>query len=162
MLRFMMATLLLASEGALSAETSVERLGWLTGCWKAPSADFGSEEIWTSPAGGSMFGLSRTIRRGKLVEFEFMRIQTLEDGTLAFLAQPSGVAPTTFRLKSLDSASVVFENLGHDFPQRVIYSRVAAGRISARIEGLENGVLRGIDFPLLRAECRDQLQKNQP
>lgn len=160
--RFVTATLLLASVNALSAETTAEHLAWLSGCWKAPNSELGSGEIWTSPAGGSMLGVSRTIRRGKVVEFEFMRIQSLDDGTLAFIAQPSGAAPTTFRLKAFDSASVTFENLGHDFPQRVIYSRVADGSISARIEGLENGTLRGIDFPLLRTDCGDQLQKAHP
>jgi hypothetical protein len=52
----------------------------------------------------------------------------------------------------LNSNEVVFENLTHDFPQRVIYRRSADGSVAARIEGTRNGQLRGIDFPYQR--CR--------
>jgi hypothetical protein len=41
---------------------------------------------------------------------------------------------------------VVFENAGHDFPQRIIYRRNADGTMTARIEGSTNGRQRGVDF----------------
>jgi len=43
--------------------------------------------------------------------------------------------------------SVVFENLRHDFPQRIIYRRVSEDSLIARIEGMINGAKRSIDFP---------------
>lgn len=138
---------------ASAADQGIAQLGWLAGCWKAPDAEPGSGEYWSPPAGGSMLGTSRTIRQGKLIEFEFMQLRTLEDGALAFIAQPSGKEPTTFRLKALDSSGVTFENLGHDFPQRVIYSREVRGSISARIEGTVNGAPRSVHFPMMRIDC---------
>jgi hypothetical protein len=47
---------------------------------------------------------------------------------------------------------VVFENLSHDFPQRVIYRRNADSSITARIEGTVNGEARGRDFPYRRCQ----------
>ncbi len=141
------------SASASGADQGIAQLGWLAGCWKAPEAELGSGEYWSPPAGGSMLGTSRTIRQGKLIEFEFMQFRTLDDGTLAFVAQPSGMAPTTFRLKVLDDTGVTFENPGHDFPQRVIYSREKRESMSARIEGVVDGVSRSIQFPMVRVDC---------
>jgi len=140
------------------AEPGIAQLAWLSGCWKAENAEPGSGEQWTPPAGGSMIGTSRTIRQGKMIEFEFMQFRTLNDGKLVFIAQPTGNPPTTFRLKILDKTGVTFENLEHDFPQRVIYSRFENGTISARIEGMVNGALRTVHYPMVRVDCSEHFR----
>jgi hypothetical protein len=150
--------LLAFSAGAFGAESGVTQLAWLSGCWKSGNAETGSGELWTPPAGGSMLGISRTVRQGKMVEFEFMQLRTLDDGTLAFIAQPSGRPPTIFRLKALDETGVTFENLEHDFPQRVTYSRTEDGNISARIEGTVNGAPRSVHFPMERVDCSEHFR----
>jgi hypothetical protein len=142
-------------DGAWGAQPDITQLSWLSGCWKAENAEPGSGEQWTRPAGGAMIGTSRTIRQGKMVEFEFMQFRTQNDGSLVFIAQPSGSPPTTFRLKALDKTGVTFENIQHDFPQRVIYSMGENGNISARIEGVVNGALRAIHYPMMRVDCKE-------
>lgn len=138
-----------ASAPATAANDTLAKLGWLQGCWKADGAESGSGEHWMAPAGGSMLGMSRTVRKGRTAEFEFMRIAPGADGRLAFIAQPSGQAPASFPLVQADSDSFVFDNPAHDFPQRIIYRRVGATRLQARIEGKG----RGIDFPMTRTDC---------
>ncbi|MGH9814264.1 MAG: DUF6265 family protein, partial [Candidatus Acidiferrales bacterium] len=54
--------------------------------------------------------------------------------------------PTDFKLIKLEGPSVVFENLAHDFPQRIIYKKNADGTLDARVEGERNGQLSGQDF----------------
>src|SRR5262245_26107294 len=153
------AVLVFVAAASQGAEPGIGRLAWMSGCWSAANAEAGSGEHWTPPAGGSMFGTSRTLRQGRLVEFEFMQLRTLDDGTLVFIAQPSGGQPTTFRLKTLGDTSVTFENLAHDFPQRVSYAKVKDGNLSASIEGTVNGAMRRIEFPLLRTDCRAYFQQ---
>ncbi|WP_293370742.1 DUF6265 family protein [Nevskia sp.] len=131
----------------------IHDLRWLAGCWSAIGGDPGSGEQWTLPAANTMFGVSRTVRNGTLREFEYSRIAPLEDGRLAFHAQPSGQPPTVFPVLRLSADEVVFEALDHDFPQRVIYRQTPEGLLAARIEGLVDGRLKGIDFPLQRARC---------
>lgn len=133
--------------------TGVQRLAWLAGCWAAEGAEAGSVEHWLPPAGGSMLGLSRTVKNGRTREFEFMRITEAADGRLLYTALPSGQRETTFGQLSLGEAEVVFENPQHDFPQRVIYRGVGADRLQARIEGQRQGVARGVDFPMRRTAC---------
>jgi hypothetical protein len=101
------------------------------------------------PRGGSMLGMSRTVIGGKTVEYEFLRI-ALVGSTLAYVAKPSGQPEATFPVKSIDDGAVVFENLAHDFPQRVIYRRNTDGSVTARIEGTVKGETRGRDFPYTR------------
>jgi len=131
----------------------VAKLAWLQGCWAAQGAEAGSVEQWSSAAGGTMFGMSRTVKGGKTTEFEFVHLREVEPGVLAYIAQPSGVPPTTFRLLRGSDTEFVFENLAHDFPQRVIYRRDGGQALTARIEGLSRGKLKGIDFPMKRTSC---------
>ena len=45
-----------------------------------------------------------------------------------------------------------FENLEHDFPQRIIYRR-DGDSLTGRIEGVSMGKERAVDFPLKRVPC---------
>ena len=138
---------------AAAAEPNIAKLAWLAGCWKNESAEPGSAEHWTQLAGGTMLGMSRTVRRGETVEFEFMQLRHQSDGTLAFIAFPSGQAPTVFPLLRISDAEATFENAEHDFPQRVVYARDGESKLRARIEGTVNGTLRVIEFPMDRVSC---------
>ncbi len=126
---------------------------WLAGCWAQAGREAGSVEQWMAPAGGLMLGMARTLKNGRVVEFEFMQIRAEPDGRLSFIAQPQGRPPTEFGLLRQAEAKAVFENATHDFPQRVIYRREAVDRLVARIEGTLNGKERGIDFPMQRTAC---------
>jgi hypothetical protein len=149
---FAAAVLALGAGGAAGADP-VARLGWLHGCWQAAGAEAGSGEQWMAAAGGTVLGMSRTVRKGKTTEYEFLQIRETEPGKLAYIAMPSGRPPTTFTLVRESDTEFVFENLGHDFPQRVIYRRDGDKILNARIEGTSKGKARGIDFPMKRVSC---------
>nr|WP_316643427.1 DUF6265 family protein [uncultured Roseateles sp.] len=138
---------------ALAQQTELASLSWLSGCWAAEGGEPGSVEHWLPPAGGTMLGLSRTVKKGKTVEHEFLQIRANAEGRLVYIALPSGQKETTFTLVSTSGGVVTFENPQHDFPQRVIYRLLQGQRLTARIEGLRNGVLRGIDFPMKKVPC---------
>lgn len=144
---------LLLSCIAGGGDDPVARMKWLTGCWASVNGEPGSGEQWMAPAGRSMFGMSRTVRGGATVAFEFMRIAEDESGKVIFVALPSGQPPVTFELLSLSDDEVVFENPEHDFPQRVLYRLKSRNLLSGRIEGTVNGAARSIDFPMKRTEC---------
>ncbi|GAB3245686.1 DUF6265 family protein [Chitinimonas naiadis] len=127
-------------------------LQWLAGCWQASGAEPGSEEHWLAPAGGAMLGVSRSVRKGKMAEYEFLRIHE-QDGQLYFTAKPSGQPEASFRLVSSEPGQMQFENPQHDFPQRISYRQQADGSLLARIEGTRNGKTRAIDFPMGRIPC---------
>ncbi len=144
----------LALTGPARAADGAERLSWLAGCWSLEGGEPGSGEQWLPAAGGTLLGVSRTVRGGNTVAHEFMQIRPGADGNLVFIAQPSGKPEGSFGLLTgTNPAEAIFENLQHDFPQRVIYRLEDGGRLRARIEGQRNGTQRGVDFPLQRVAC---------
>lgn len=135
------------------AGPTIVDLNWMAGCWSSDGGEPGSGENWMLPAGGQMLGVNRTVRDGKTAAFEFMRIVEDTDGTISFIASPSGQDTATFTLVMLDDDEVVFENPDHDFPQRILYRRVSSSKLLGRIEGDVDGETSGIDFPMTRTAC---------
>lgn len=130
----------------------VRALSWLAGCWRLQTSTRVVDEQWMAPAGGGMLGMSRTVAHGRIAEYEFVQIRE-EGGQLVYIAQPSAQPPARFTAVTVAAAEVVFENLQHDFPQRVIYRRTPDAGLHARVEGLRNGQLRGLDFPYVSVPC---------
>lgn len=151
--RIAVFTALLIPGVSRADDAPLDRLSWMTGCWRAVGGEAGSGEHWTPVAGGTLLGISRTVRGGKTTVYEFMRIAEAPDGKVALLAQPSGKPPATFPAIRVSASEVVFENLDHDFPQRVIYRLEAPGQIQASIEGMRGGSMRSIPYPLERVAC---------
>jgi hypothetical protein len=103
-----------------------------------------------------MFGVSRTIKNGQTVEFEFMQLRVNAEGKLVFIALPSGQKETMFVASGVGKDSVTFENPQHDFPQKVIYRLESPSRLIGRIEGTRGGTVRGVDFPMRRVSCESK------
>lgn len=97
--------------------------------------------------------MSRVVRGGETIAWEFMRIHESDEGSLIFVAAPSGQDSHIFQLASITEHEVVFEDPAHDFPQRVIYRLTGPGRLLGRVEGEMNGQFRAFDFPLTRDSC---------
>lgn len=135
--------------------TGLEQLRWMSGCWQGRSGN-GSrviDEQWMAPRGRMMLGMSRTVR-GDSAVLEFEHLEILErQGRVIYHAEPSEQKPADFTAVVVSDTLAVFENLEHDFPQRVIYRKRGADSVIARIEGMRGGQLRGIDFPYARAAC---------
>lgn len=117
---------------------SLDSLRFMAGSWAAGDDANRQEEHWTAPLGGMMVGMHRDLRSGRARSFEFFRIEERADGVW-YLSQPGGRPATAFKAKELGASRVVFENLEHDFPQRILYWREKPGEIRARIEGTLKG-----------------------
>jgi len=130
---------------------------WLAGCWRLQGDESGmtTEEHWMAPAGGLMLGMSRTLREGDAVGWEFVRIVEDFYGT-RFIASPSGQTAVEFFLLSDEEDTLVFENKEHDFPQRIVYQRQGERHLLAWAEGEDNeGARRRYDFSYERKPCDD-------
>ena len=92
-----------------------------------------------------MLAVSRTVSRGKMGAFEYLRIVE-RDGGLVYIAQPGGAAPTEFVLTELGTNRAVFENPRHDYPKRIAYELSAEGGLSATIGFTKGGSPRRFEF----------------
>lgn len=107
---------------------------WLAGTWEMGEPGNLTEESWLPPRGDSMLAVSRTIEGGRLGWFETVVLRETADG-LVFEAHPAGQPGGSFPAVTVTDSLLVFENLEHDFPQRIGYRRAATGGLDAWIEG---------------------------
>ena len=138
---FLAAALFLPS--ASWAQVHVQSLGWMAGSWEQSGPRERVTEIWTAPADGMMVGASLTTGTGRR-SFEFMRIIDTPEG-MSYLISPSGRSPVEYRMISTGDKRIVFENLGHEFPQRIIYWK-DGDLLAARIEGNIRGELKADEW----------------
>lgn len=133
---------------------TLDELAWLKGCWSsAKPGKRQTTEHWMAPAGGTMLGMNRTLKGGKTIEFEFMRIAQEANGDIYFIANPSGQAQARFKLIKGGDKEVVFENPDHDFPQQIIYRLQEDGTLLGRVEGMSKGHKKAVDFPMQKTSC---------
>jgi len=132
------AAITLAVGSAVHAEADPARLGWMEGRWTGEKDGVAMEEVWTGAAGNALIGMHKDVAKGRMVSFEFLRIESTPEGTVYF-ASPRSAPVTPFRMTSLEAKRVVFANETHDFPQRVLYWLDDAGALHARIEGTQDG-----------------------
>jgi hypothetical protein len=135
------------AQGRAPARGTVSQLAWLAGTWSGESGPVTFEERWTTPAGGAMLAVARTLKGDRMVAFEFLRIVE-RDGGLVYVAQPNGRPPTDFVLTELTAESATFENAAHDFPKMIRYAKRADGTLEARIS---DGGQRAQSFVFKRA-----------
>lgn len=111
---------------------TIDQVAWIEGAWIMKAGDVVVEEQWTSPAGGAMLAVSRTVKGARMAAFEFLRIVE-RNGGLVYVAQPGGSPPTDFTLTALSETSASFENPAHDFPKAIRYTKRADGALEARV-----------------------------
>ncbi|MEM9553097.1 MAG: DUF6265 family protein [Acidobacteriota bacterium] len=140
-------------------QLTLEDLAFLAGCWQGTIGEGTTiREAFTAPLGGLMLGSSQTVADGATVSFEYLRIEETEEGVF-YRPSPGGRETVSFQLVaegsggSSDSALAVFENLAHDFPQRIVYDLADDGvTLVARIEDESGETSRS--FPMTAVPCR--------
>jgi hypothetical protein len=130
------------------AQGAIGDLAWLAGAWVGTRGAEGTtsiEERWSPPLGGAMLGVSRTVSRGRMGAFEYLRIVE-RDGGLVYIAQPGGAAATEFVLTELGPTRAVFDNPRHDYPKRIVYELSTEGVLRATTGFIKGGTPRRFEF----------------
>ena len=131
-------------------------LAWLEGCWLGNVNQREFREQWLPLRGGMLIGAGQSVLRGKMQDYEFLRIEPRADGV--FFSQFSGdLKETSFKLDSKveDDKDTIFTfaNTTDSFPSRLIYRRGTEGWLYETIEGKTNGATRQVIYPLRRIDC---------
>jgi hypothetical protein len=120
---------------------NLRKLAWLSGYWEARKSEYVVTEQWMQPEGGSMFAVNRTVKSGKTITYEYMRIQSgSEEFSTSLFILPAGQCEVEFKLVDFSEKLVIFENSRHDFPQRVTYKLDSDGNLfccAATLDGKE-------------------------
>jgi hypothetical protein len=149
MKRIALLILLLAPTAAGAA--SLTDLSWLSGAWSGTQGNVTAEEYWSPATGTLMTSVHRDLKEGRTFSFEFLRIEQRND-SLTYIAMPRGRNETRFPLESLAGKKVVFANLAHDYPQRILYWLDDKGSLHARTEGTIKGKLESEEWTWERSK----------
>jgi hypothetical protein len=149
---------LVAFTGTVHADdvARVNQFSWMTGCWSLSGDGNVYEEVWLSPTGNNMLGVSRRMTEGYTREFEYLRIVTSGGGGFDFIQQTKGEPPVKFNMLENKGTRVVFDNPDNVFPQRISYEFKAPDQLIARYEGKNNGMPAAINFPMKRKSCEQK------
>jgi uncharacterized protein DUF6265 len=136
-----------------AVRSSLADLGFMAGCWRGLTRSGTTiEEFYTPPSANLIVGATRYVRDGRVVDFEFTRIDQTDSGAV-ITPHPKGVRSVSFAPKVVERNRVVWENPTHDFPQRILYTRIADDTLVARIEGRTPSGDRALEWRMVRATC---------
>lgn len=142
-----------AHPGAPGPRGPLEPLRFLAGCWRGATGGGGTiEEHYTTPSANLILGMTRWLRDGSAVGYEFSTI-AWEDSAVVLTPRPHNQAAVPFRAVSLDERGAAWENPEHDFPTRIAYRLVAADTLVARIEGPGPSGPRASEWRMARVRC---------
>ena len=141
---------LLYTSLAQIASASIHDLSWISGHWTGTYKGLSIEAQYSSSNGNLILGSTKMVNpQEKVAFYEFEEIA--QDGNNMILrALPFGKPGADFPMKEQSRNRVVFENLNHDFPTRIIYELKSDGMLLARIEGKLNGQPHFEEFMFLK------------
>jgi hypothetical protein len=131
-------------------------LAWLAGCWQGNVNQRDFRETWLPLRGEMMIGAGQTVLRGKMQDYEFLRLEPRPDG-IHFTQFSGDRKESSFRLDATttDDKDTIFTfaNTADAFPARIIYRQGTGGWLYETIEGTLNGTERKVIYPLRRVDC---------
>lgn len=142
-----------AVEAALAQqeEPPSSELAFMTGCWAEPGD--GLREQFTEPADNMILGTSRYVIERRVQQFEFHRIDIGENAS-SLTPHPGGQGSVAFTSVRNQDNYVVWQNLEHDFPQRIIYDGREEGFLLVAIEGERDGETARREWRMRSVPCR--------
>ena len=135
----LVAGIVILSSAVRAEERDLSTFGWLAGVWESTEGSAATEERWMSPTANVILGVSRTVKDGRTVGFEFMRLEK-RGADIYYIPQPGGRPPVDFKLTSGEGGRYIFENTeGVDRVHRIEYRREGENGLYARVDGVQNG-----------------------
>lgn len=145
--------LLMAFSGVTDfTKQDFEKLKSLSGLWVNRRASGDIYEQWARSSESELTGRSYKIVKTDTMLLESMKLYHRE-GEIVFApvaARQNNEKQVLFKLKSIAGNEFVFENLQHDFPQRIVYQIISRDSLHAYIEGLVQTKNKRIDYPYSR------------
>lgn len=125
---------------------------WLIGTWENKTSKGSLFENWSVVTNHEWQGKSYVIKDRDTIVFETINLLERNDSLfyIPVVRDQNKGLPVQFSSALITEREVVFENLVHDYPQRIRYTKITADSIVAEISGDKNGKSRAQSFPMKR------------
>jgi len=123
----------------------------LEGVWKTEEGPLFYEQ-WQLLSDSSLAGKGFTLKGNDSLILETMRL-SIKEGNWVYEAKASGQndgQSIAFRLQDQSGNSWIFENLSHDYPNRIIYSFENDSTLKARTENTAGNKVQDFHFKRLK------------
>ena len=132
----------------------LENASWLLGAWENSGDGVTASESWTKADDSTLVGKAVFLVGPDTVQSEEIRLEE-RLGQLFYIPtvqdQNDG-QPVRFSLTSATENELIFENPGHDFPQKISYTLVNPDSIVAVVSGIQESQERSELFPMKRVK----------
>ena len=121
---------------------SLDTAHWILGKWVADDGENRVIEEWRSLGSETYEGSGRTVSRrtGAVVSSESLRLVAMSSAVYYIAKVSHNAYPVAFALTTCPAGRLVFENPGHDFPKRIVYSMQPDDSISVEVsDGRDQG-----------------------
>lgn len=134
----MLSSILFLSACSTNEETDVDSLKWILGKWQSNSEEGILYEEWKQKNDSTYLGHAYAITLDGDTTFSESAEIIESNGHINYSVTVNDETTTDFAL--VDNQNIaVFENVNHDFPQRIIYQKLSKDSLFARIEGTVDG-----------------------
>ncbi len=138
----------------LTQKPEINKAEWLVGTWENKTQKGSIYETWAKLSEVELAGKSYMLKEKDTIVFETIRLLQ-ENNNLFYIPKVKSQndnLPVRFAAKTVSDKELVFENLSHDFPQIISYSKINADSLVAEILGTKNGKERKQKFPMRRVK----------
>ena len=130
----------------------ISKAAWVIGAWQQLTDKGYTIEVWKKQSDTDFAGISYFVKGKDTLSAETIRL-VQRDTSLFYIPtvkdQNEG-KPVAFKLSSITEQQMVFDNTGHDFPQRITYRSVTKDSLYPEISGVLNGLSQAVPFPMTR------------
>ncbi|WP_395046866.1 DUF6265 family protein [Flavobacterium sp.] len=134
------------------AYEQLDKANWLLGEWGNTTKESDFTENWTKKSDSTFVGVSYVLVANDTVFYETVVLEQKNDSLFYTVSvkDQNKEKPVSFYLTISSKNELVFENPKHDFPNKIIYTKVAKDSLVAEISGIQNGKEAKEAFPMKR------------
>ena len=132
---------------------NLEMADWLLGEWGNRSTQGELTERWRKDNDSIFRGESYFVLNDMDTVFAETVVLGETNGQLAYtvtVSDQNNAKPVRFEMTSISDKQIIFENPKHDFPSKIIYSRVGNDSLKAEISGTKDGKPASEQFAMKR------------
>jgi hypothetical protein len=130
----------------------IKAANWLLGNWESKSVEGKLTETWKKVNDSTFQAQSYFIKEKDTLHFESITLQQKGE-ELTYSAAVKGQnndKSVTFKLTTATEKQMVFENLKHDYPQKISYTQITADSLVAKISGMQQAKPSSEQFSMKR------------